>query len=269
MTKIKTQSDTQRNAPAGNTKSRAYCLTINNYLEHDTNTLLTLPDEYCFQYEKGENGTKHIQAIIYFKNARSFDSIKKAFPRAHIEKTNNIEASIKYCSKKDTREGMDYYCSERWRKIYFKPEKRPIETITEFKDWHMPILEKIKEKADYRTINWIVDEIGNTGKTSLCKWLCLNKNALYIDSGKKSDIGYALANWENLDDLIILFDFSRDKEDYVSYSAMEQLKNGMMLSTKYETKMLIFNSPHIFVFSNFYPDTSKLSQDRWNITVLK
>jgi hypothetical protein len=29
--------------------------------------------------------------------------------------------------------------------------------------------------------------------------------------------------------------------------------------------MKLFNSPHLIVFSNFYPEKDKLSDDRWKI----
>ena len=42
----------------------------------------------------------------------------------------------------------------------------------------------------------------------------------------------------------------------------------MICNTKYETGMKLFNSPHLIVFSNFYPDTDKLSADRWKIALI-
>ena len=39
----------------------------------------------AFQLEQGKQGTKHHQIYISFKNAKTFETIKKLFPKAHIE----------------------------------------------------------------------------------------------------------------------------------------------------------------------------------------
>ena len=84
-------------------RARGWTLTINNWVEDDmvnfTNEAETA--EYAVVgKEVGEQGTPHLQGYIYFKNARSFKSIKKAFPNAHIEVAKgNAQQNQKYCTK--------------------------------------------------------------------------------------------------------------------------------------------------------------------------
>ena len=69
------KSDTE--VERGNTKARSFS-TINNPREDDKKNLEECGSDYLiFQLEKGEQGTEHYQAFLYFKNARSFASIKK------------------------------------------------------------------------------------------------------------------------------------------------------------------------------------------------
>lgn len=89
-------------------KSRAWCFTLNNYKKEDIKHIQTLKCEYVFQEETGKNGTPHLQGYLYFTNAISFTSIKKKIPKAHIEPAKNKVASIRYCSKEDTRTGAIY-----------------------------------------------------------------------------------------------------------------------------------------------------------------
>lgn len=91
-----------------NSKSRGWTITINNYTPEDIKLVQGLDAEYCFQEETGESGTKHLQGMIYYKNARSFKQIKNMFRTAHIEKMKNKIASIRYCSKEETRTGAIY-----------------------------------------------------------------------------------------------------------------------------------------------------------------
>lgn len=49
--------------------------------------------------EQGESGTPHLQGFIKFDNARSFQSVKKLIPRAHIESCRVPQKAIEYCLK--------------------------------------------------------------------------------------------------------------------------------------------------------------------------
>ena len=57
-----------------------------------------------YQYERGENGTYHIQGFIIYKNSKRFINVKQDFPTAHIivPRGSNIE-NRDYCTKKETR----------------------------------------------------------------------------------------------------------------------------------------------------------------------
>ena len=90
-----------------------------------------------------------------------------------------------------------------------------------------------------------------------------------LTKAKKSDLINIIYNIKEVTSKsIIAIDVPRDNGNNVSYKAIEQIKNGMICNTKYETGMKLFNSPHLIVFSNFYPDTDKLSADRWKIALI-
>ena len=62
--------------------------------------------KYCiFQLEKGEEEhTQHFQGYIVFNIGKRFQTIKKYFPFAHLEKAKGSGSQCRdYCSKKDTR----------------------------------------------------------------------------------------------------------------------------------------------------------------------
>lgn len=86
-------------------RSRNWCFTVNNYTEDDIKNLQKELEGYVFQEETGENGTKHLQGVCWFKNPRDFGAVKKLHKSAHWEKCQNLEASKNYCSKEKTRTG--------------------------------------------------------------------------------------------------------------------------------------------------------------------
>lgn len=84
-------------------KARAYCFTVNNWTESDVAAVqaLAIDAQYViYGKEVGDAGTPHLQGYVYYKNARSFKSVKKGLPRAHIEVARGCpQSNIAYCSK--------------------------------------------------------------------------------------------------------------------------------------------------------------------------
>lgn len=241
-----------------NKKHRSYVLTINNpdisgkgmaqYLD-------TLGTKYVFQLEQGE-ATKvpHFQMLLNFENARSFNSMKKLFPTAHIEKAKCLKQAVKYCQKMDTR------IDGPW--ISGFPNFN-VNVITDLREWQWKFLSEVYARNNDRRVFWIFDEKGGSGKTALAKWLVCRKDALYV-SGKAADIKYALSeHLEEKEIKMVIFDYPRSQKEYISYGAIEEVKNGLFFSNKYESKMSIFNPPIVIIFANFLPDVSQLSLDRW------
>ena len=64
---------------------------------------------------------------------------------------------------------------------------------------------------------------------------------------------------------LVFFDFSRSEKSHINYDVLEKIKDGIIVSTKYEGRMKLFKSPTICCFSNFHPHVEKLSEDRWEI----
>lgn len=261
-----TQGEDGNTKASSPTRARYWLYTWNNYEQSDVDLLKIWIEKNCvkgvFQPEIGKEGTKHLQGYFEFKNARTFDSLKKQWPKIHLEKARNREACIEYCQKSDTKDGNAFV-------VGFRPKTRdPLEGKT-LKNWQMDILNMMFTEADERTINWYYDPIGNSGKTTLAKHLCLNHagKILYI-SGKSADVKYGVKTFldnENNDLKMAIFDFTRTVENFISYESIESIKNGIFYNTKYESGMVIFNCPHIVIFANFMPDMSKLSKDRWNV----
>lgn len=264
----KKNSSNSSKGKSGNTKqispSKHWFLTLNNYTTQSIDFFCadSSIERYVFQEEMSESGTPHLQGHFEFK--------KKVRPVGHFtgtpcsgghwEKTKSRRAAITYCSKCDTRNGQTY------TKGFPKNAFRQIKVLT--KDqlyfWQKDVLFIAESEPDDRTINWIWEAEGNRGKSAMVKYLVVNHHAMII-SGKSADIKYQIATAELPPDIII-YDVPRAKRNRVNYAALEQIKDGLFASTKYESKMVLIPDVHIFVFANFEPildDT--VSKDRWNI----
>jgi len=91
-----------------NSRTRCWCFTLNNYSMEDIKAFEKCGGKYCFQEEMGESGTKHLQGVLQLPNGVSLNHMKKLNGRAHWEVCRNLNASIQYCSKSDTRIGNIY-----------------------------------------------------------------------------------------------------------------------------------------------------------------
>lgn len=252
----------------GNTKlpqiaaSKHWCLTWNNYPEDFLEAFQDSSIErYILGKEVGESGTPHIQGFVTFKPKKRPLSVIPV-KEIHWEKARDVKASIAYCAKDG-----DYIL-----KGIVIP--KPIKVLSEDKlfKWQLKIIDILKEEPNDRNIYWFYDEEGNCGKSVFSKFLVIKHDALVL-SGKASDMKYAISEYINkygYGPEKIIIDLPRSfNKSFLSYQGIEEIKNGLFFSGKFESKMVCYNSPHLIIFSNEYPNISKLSKDRWVITNLR
>lgn len=90
------------------------------------------------------------------------------------------------------------------------------------------------------------------------------RGAYVVTGGRYSDITYAY-DYQRY----VVFDYARDQFDKFPYSLVENWKNGRVFSTKYGSCVKRVAECRLIVFTNFMPDRSKLSKDRWDIWFIK
>jgi len=74
----------------------------------------------------------------------------------------------------------------------------PIQILTELRPWQASIVEIATGEIDPRTVYWIYDPNGNTGKTQLCKYMVVKHDAMVATNGSIRDILYMIAERKNL-----------------------------------------------------------------------
>lgn len=242
--------------------AKHWCFTLNNYTKSDIDELCSkLSDcEYVFQEETGESGTPHLQGYVNFPS--------KVRPKGmfsnkgiHWEKSRCWESSIAYCCKEETRTGKIFHNIDLPR-----IDKRLLSFVP--RPWQQKLYEMLLEEPDDRSIVWVYDKVGKAGKSLFCKWLnykddrflsvTMNKSADILTVVEKRYVCYLI-------DLPRCYDVA-----YTPFNAIEQIKNGFVTEGKLKktARVLSFAPPHVVVFSNDLPDTSKMSEDRWIIIKL-
>lgn len=231
--------------------------TYNNYKIEEIAPIVATLQRFAYkgkiQTEVGKNGTPHLQGMIWC-HKKHRDTEFKLPKQIHWEKLEDEHNKRDYCAKDESHDGI-------FRTEWGFP--KPVKLIEPNRPYQVEIVNIIQTEPDDRKVYWFYEPDGGVGKSSLCKYLCAKHNALYIDEGKKSDLINIIFNADMDKHNIIVIDVPRSNGNTVSYKAIEQIKNGMICNTKYETGMKLFNPPHLIVFSNSRPDLTMLSEDRW------
>lgn len=249
-------------------RCRRWCFTLNNWSTDELSQLSRgfekLGAKCIIGSEVGEEGTPHLQGYVESESQTqiSFSTLKKLSPRAHWERAGgNRKQNIDYCSKECViHSTLPLPRRQRLLAMYDSVEWRP---------WQLDVLTQVETEPDSRTVHWYWEMTGNVGKSFLARYLVLKYDAV-IASGKTADIANQVKMWldahpESLGPKLVIIDIPRVSGNTVNYHAIEQLKNGMIYSGKYEGGVCIFTSPHVIVFANTSPYHASLSTDRWNI----
>jgi len=218
--------------------------------------------DYVFQEEMGEKcHTPHLQGVVSLKKRMRWSEF--GLPRCiHWEKVSCLPECYAYCSNPNKRYG------NIWSLKYKAPPRLNLLHPANFYDWQKELITEIQTEPDDRTIHWLWSMEGNIGKSTFCKYLVHFHRAIVCGKGNYADIINIMFKADMVTSNLVVFDLPRNNGNKISYSALESIKNGLIVNTKYETGSKIFNPPHVIVFSNMMPDVSAMSMDRWNIKCL-
>lgn len=259
------------------------------------------PDERYVVWQLEKVAHEHIQGYVELTKQRRLANMKKWLPTAHFEsRRGTAEEARAYCKKEESRvagpwergefgfapgkrsdldavkdaikagasrrELLDEHTEvlakyprfvSEYQKVIREEAVEQLPPLVPKFPWQQKVLDLVAAVPDARHIYWIYDPIGNHGKTYMAKYLVQEHNAFYTNGGKSVDLAYAFSG-----EPVVVFDYVRDAQEFVGYGVIEQLKNGILMSTKYESGVKRFPVPHVFVFANFRAATGKFSEDR-------
>lgn len=243
-----------------------WCFTFNNYTEQDFDEFVPKVEYLCKRYiishEVGElNNTPHLQGYVEFKKKRRPKNLFNE--KIHWEKAKGSAMdNYLYCEKEGNvrvKHGWppEYACR--------KPE---VLQETQLRVWQKKIIEDIREKPDDRTIYWYWSKNGNLGKTTFTKYLVIRHEATIL-AGKGADVRNGVVEFvkqKGFTPHLVVYPIPRSfNNEYLSYESIENIKDMLFYSGKFEGGMVCGNCPHVVVFANEPPDCSRMSVDRWKI----
>lgn len=215
---------------------------------------------WTFQLEQGEKTDyRHYQCRISLKNRVRRHQVSDILEMKEIHvsnTTNENKDNTFYVIKNDTKVAgpwcdKDPYIPRQVRDIKLYP-------------WQEYIL-NTRTVWNTRTINIIVDDDGNIGKTTLSTYLSVHKLGRAIPAlNDFRDIMRIVMNTDKTN--LYLFDIPRSiPKKYLGplYAGIEKIKDGYCFDDRYSFKEEYFDCPNVWVFTNEQPKESWLSKDRW------
>lgn len=251
-----------------------------------------------FGYEKAPlTGRNHLQGWVSFKSNQRLSAMKERCDHCHFEpmRGNEVE-SFKYCSKEgfyysfgrepielkrgqrcDLQDAIEAFIEGGKKKActdhaptmarYYKgieyvalgqAEPFKIEPLTHLRAWQADLFISLNTPPDDRTIFWVRDTVGGKGKSAFVRHLIATCGAICLE-GKLADMAFQYNS-----ETIVCFDLTRAQAELSDhlFTFSEKLKNGLIVSTKYETKMKAFKPPHVVFFANKDCPAGVFSADR-------
>lgn len=237
-----------------------WCFTVNNWeqkhLDHLEHIFKSLGYTYIIGEEVGEQGTPHLQGYFETGGARirPIEKLKLPF-HPHFEKAKGDKAAnVTYCSK----EG----------KVHTNMKlPRPLPEISLY-GWQVMAALRLETEPNQRDIFWYWSAEGAKGKSTMVRWLV--RQGAVICSGKASDMKYLIVKYFEKHGVYpddVVFDVPRSSFQYLSYTGIEEIKNGVFASTKYDCETVEMPHPRVWVFANYPPDLNNedMSADRFRV----
>lgn len=215
-------------------QARAYCM------KDDTRVPGTEPEEFG-RFVETQGKRNDLEAAISTLREHGLDAARSEHPAVWVKYSRGLRELARH------EEGPA-------RDEHFEPRA-----------WQATVVAALGGEPDDRTIFWVTDAVGGKGKSRLARHLVANHGGLCL-SGRLADMAHILggALESAAKPRIAIFDVSRAAAENVQhlYSFAEMVKNGLVVSTKYDSRQLVFEPLHCIFFSNSTWDRTKFSLDR-------
>ena len=261
---------------------------LNQIRLENVNKNYTDIEDFMGQLETGtETSIPHYQLAIKANSLCTKKKVLEAFEQKieghiNVQIQFNLDDMKNYCSKETNFISEQYsgkIYKHQWQMDFLERKPQLKEVLNNPYIWQEFVRKELLDKVpDDRTVDWIIDPVGNTGKSSFARAYVSevptdgilmkidNLDRMELTLIKKIE-NYRMKHYK--DPKVIFFDFPRasDSSKIISATAlMEDAKSGHLETTfGGKHKEIDISDVHIIVLSNNAPDLSVLSVDRWRL----
>ena len=249
-------------------------------VDHLISIFTSLCKRWGFQHEVGtKTNFEHYQCRVSLKVRKDKKCLWKLLLNKGIQVNEDSlsqtsqsntkgEEFYSYTTKEDTRVNGPWTDRDIAKYIPTQYQGK----LKSLRPWQEKVIESMGIH-DERKINWIYDEAGNNGKSTIAHLCRLHYSGVVLpivnDAEKLIQSLCNILTSKNIRKRIPIFiDLPRSMEKNKLYgfiSAIEFIMSGYVYDVRNNYKDWDFDTPCIWVFSNTMPDYSTLTGDRWNL----
>lgn len=197
------------------------------------------------EFKQGERNDVYTSMLASIEAKPKFIDIAREYPENAFKYHSGIKAVIRAVeTEQSVCEGLQKFAD--WKPYI----------------WQANLIEELsRPPKNDRSIIWFNDPIGGHGKSKLADYIELHLDAESLENGRSADMSCA---WQRKP--IVVIDLVRSLQEHVNYGAIEAIKAGKFMSTKYDSAMKRrWGDTHVVVFANWPPDMSKMTHDKFDI----
>lgn len=243
-------------------RSRAYCLTVNNFCAKDIEQLRSLKYKYLvFAHEVGEQGTPHLQGYVCLSSAMTKRALSKKIPRAHLEVAKGSALqNYAYCRKIRPEDSKPNEVWEQHGTMPSQGKRTDIDKVKNLVKDGKSLKEIAEECSSYQSLKfaqlyrqihqtprdfetqviWIYGPTG-TGKS---KWVTDN----YPEAKWISKQDCFFLNYDGSEEVVVIDDF---RKDFCKFHELLRLTDRYPLTVpikggevQWKPKVLIITTPY-------------------------
>ena len=225
--------------------------------------------KWCFQHEVSEEtGYPHYQGRFSLKTKLRLTTLKNKMPwkEIHLSPTSRENADNDfYVSKEESR--IDGPWKDTDRVIYI-PKHFRVVGANGFLPFQQSIID-IMNTEPGRSVHCIIDNKTNQGKSTFVGFLCCQDLATKITGfNEYRDIMRMVMDTREVKKVNTYFVDMPKATVGISkmrqlFMGIETVKDGHCYDDRNRYREEWFDQPHVFVFTNDWPDISHLAKDRW------
>lgn len=240
--------------------------------------------DYTFQEEVSSNGMKHFQCAFKTKIRKMQQTVLNDIAReldyplnlVEVDRSQDFAAAVNYCSDKSKRSENSAVYTTNTSLKYSESDIIFLDDKANRYPWQNKFMFEFFDESevnfktpDDRTIYWVQDSAGNSGKSKFAKWLVRRyPNSTKIAFGTSTQLRASVIDEGSQQFYILDIPRTLGSDDSMSsvISVIEDIKNGYVKSGMYgKSAELFIEPPHIVVLTNKECPTNLLSEDRWRV----
>ncbi len=137
---------------------------------------------------------------------------------------------------------------------------------SELRQWQAELEERLTQDPNDRQVDFMYDTDGGKGKTWFAKYFLSKypQRTQILSPCRRDDLAYMIDESKS----VFFINVPRGGMEHLQYVVLEMIKDQLVVSPKYQSRVKRLGKCHVVVMCNEEPNYEKMSEDRFNVVRL-